>query len=98
MNHILCVTGTAILFAFQALANEVLQDSQRSEHISITTHELRQECPLIKNRMTHILNTDVWYKSWIVPRNSRTVYCISPDDPLIAISDYRLDLLRRGDG
>ncbi|HSX24814.1 MAG TPA: alpha/beta hydrolase-fold protein [Candidatus Andersenbacteria bacterium] len=45
----------------------------------------------VKNRMTHIPNTDVWYKSWILPRNTRTVYSISPDDPLIAISDYRLD-------
>lgn len=44
-----------------------------------------------KNRMIHIPNTDVWYKSWVLPRNARTIYCISPDDPLISISDYRLD-------
>lgn len=46
-----------------------------------------------KNAMVHLPDTDVWYKSWILPRNTRTVYCISPDDPLISISDYRLDQL-----
>ena len=46
-----------------------------------------------KNAMSHLPDTDVWYKSWILPRNKRTVYCISPDDPLILISDYHLDQL-----
>jgi enterochelin esterase-like enzyme len=46
-----------------------------------------------KNQMVNLPGTDVWYKSWILPKNTRTVYCISPDDPLISISDYRLDQL-----
>ncbi len=39
------------------------------------------------NQMTRLLDTDVWYRSYRARKDIRTVYCFSPNDPLLAEGD-----------
>lgn len=75
---------------FEMLTTFIWRSHQDHKNVVVASYGIASFDPF-KNMMTHIANTDVWYKSWILPRNARTIYCISPDDPLISISDYRLD-------
>lgn len=43
------------------------------------------------NQMEHIPGTDVWYRSFVMPKGLRTAYNISIDDPLVRICDYRFE-------
>lgn len=43
------------------------------------------------NQMTHIPDTDVWYRSFVMPKGLTTAYNISIDDPLISICDFRFE-------
>lgn len=61
------------------------------KNVVVSAYGLGSFDPL-KNKMTHIEGTDIWYRTYRYPKNLRTVYSISPDDPLISIADYRLEL------
>jgi enterochelin esterase-like enzyme len=37
----------------------------------------------VKNQMTHVPDTDIWYKSYRVPNNIRLTYELSPNDSLL---------------
>lgn len=74
----------------EMLVTFVWRAKKEHKNVVVASYGLASFDPF-KNQMTHIPNTDVWYKSWILPKTARTVYSISPDDPLISLSDYRLD-------
>lgn len=40
-----------------------------------------------KNQMTRLMDTDVWYKTYRVPRDARFTYTLSPNDSLAPIED-----------
>src|SRR2546427_747820 len=42
---------------------------------------------IAKNQMTRLMDTDVWYKTYRVPRDSRFTYTLSPNDSLVPIED-----------
>lgn len=42
---------------------------------------------MVTNRMTHVAGTDVWHLTCRVRRGARTVYRLSPNDPLTPLDD-----------
>lgn len=42
---------------------------------------------LAKNQMTRLMDTDLWYKTYRVPRDARFTYALSPNDSLVPIED-----------
>ena len=40
-----------------------------------------------RNQMTHLLGTDVWYRTYRLPAGARTSYWLSPDDSLVYLID-----------
>ncbi|WP_375754854.1 enterochelin esterase [Corallococcus exercitus] len=39
-----------------------------------------------ENQMERLGRTDLWYRTYRVPRDLRTTYCLSPDDPLLSVA------------
>ncbi|RKG82048.1 enterochelin esterase [Corallococcus exercitus] len=39
-----------------------------------------------ENQMERMAGTDLWYRTYRVPRDLRTTYCLSPDDPLLDVA------------
>ena len=42
---------------------------------------------LAKNQMSRLMDTDLWYKTYRVPRDARFTYALSPNDSLVPIED-----------
>jgi len=42
---------------------------------------------IAKNQMTRLMDTDLWYKTYRVPRDARFTYALSPNDSLVPIED-----------
>jgi enterochelin esterase-like enzyme len=42
---------------------------------------------IARNQMTRLMDTDVWYKTYRVPRDARFTYSLSPNDSLVPIED-----------
>lgn len=40
-----------------------------------------------KNQMSRLMDTDLWYKTYRVPRDARFTYALSPNDSLVPIED-----------
>ena len=42
---------------------------------------------IAKNQMSRLMDTDLWYKTYVVPRDARFTYALSPNDSLVPIED-----------
>lgn len=71
------------------LATFVWQGTEEHKHVVIASYCLASFDPY-KTRLTHIPKTDVWYSSWVLPEDTRFIYAISPDDPLIRLADLEM--------
>lgn len=71
------------------LATFVWQGSPQHKNVVIASYCLASFDPY-KTRLTHIPETDVWYASWVLPEDTRFIYAISPDDPLIRLADLAM--------
>jgi len=42
---------------------------------------------MARNQMSRLLDTDVWYKTYLLPKDSRFSYALSPNDSLVPFED-----------
>ncbi len=47
------------------------------------------------NQMTHLTDSDVWYRSYVFPKDARFLYTLSPNDDLTPLNTPNLDWQKR---
>ena len=47
------------------------------------------------NKMAHVDGTDVWFRTYVLPRRARLTYRLSPNDSLLPLTAPNLDIVQR---
>lgn len=65
------------------------QSTTPIQNVVLATYGLGSYDPRY-DQLTHIPGTDIYYKSYILPSQTRTIYCFSPNDPIISLAECDL--------
>lgn len=74
-------THCRVTFLYQAIAPV--------RNVVLATYGLVSYDPRY-DQLTHLPGTDIYFKSYLFPKETRTVYCFSPNDPLISLAESDL--------
>jgi len=78
----------------QTLATFLWRDPGETDNVLVLFYSAPKQGDLSEYRMEHLPQTDVWYRSYVLPSDLRTTYLLSVDDSLVPFESYA-DVLAR---
>jgi enterochelin esterase family protein len=72
----------------QMLATFLWHGNQDTQHVLLLSTLLGWPSDLSANKLDHLADTDVWYRTVLIRRDVRTTYSFSPNDPLQLPQDH----------